>query len=87
MSHTPGPWEVVALNGFGPFAIRMPTPQGTKQPTHYGIGQIGTAENASLVAAAPDLLATLKAISDAAPDLPDALWKQVDASISKAEAR
>lgn len=37
--------------------------------------------------AAPDLLEALKAINDAAPDMPDALWRQVDAAIAKAEGR
>lgn len=60
--HTPGPWEVVALNGFGPFAIRMATPAGTGHPTHYGVGQIGTEANANLIASAPELLETLKAV-------------------------
>jgi len=40
-----------------------------------------------IIAAAPDLLEALKAINDAAPDMPDALWRQVDAAIAKAEGR
>ena len=87
--HTPGPWEVVALNGFGPFAIRMATPPGTKQPTHYGVGQIGTIENARLIAAAPELLAALSAllpeVSDFMAECPEVAAAR--AAIAKAEGR
>jgi hypothetical protein len=86
---------VVALNGFGPFAIRMATPPGTKQPTHYGVGQIGTIENARLIAAAPDLLDALKATIPAIDGYADrcdfttggAIRKMVLAAIAKAEGR
>jgi hypothetical protein len=37
--------------------------------------------------AAPELLAAIKAISDATPDLPNPLWKQIDDAIAKAEGR
>lgn len=80
--HTPAPWEVVALNGFGPFAIRMPTPAGTTQPTHYGIGQIGTRENAVLVAAAPDMFDALMLIAD--QDISKELADIARAAIAKA---
>ena len=87
--HTPGPWEVVALNGFGPFAIRMGTPKGTGHPTHYGVGQIGTEANARLIAAAPELLAGLKALIS---ELPNYMAKskavsEASAAIAKAEGR
>jgi hypothetical protein len=87
--YTPGPWEVVALNGFGPFAIRMTTPVGAKHPTHYGVGQVGTQENARLISAAPDML---DALYKAAAELKMAGIDSVGlpairAAIAKAEGR
>jgi hypothetical protein len=56
VSHTPGKWEVVALSGVcGPYAIRMPTPQGSKHPTHYGVQGIGRKEDAALIALGPEM--------------------------------
>lgn len=59
--HTTGPWEVVRMNQFGPHAIRMAY-AGDK--TFYGVRQIHRAEDAALIAAAPDLLAALQGAMD-----------------------
>ena len=60
--HTPGPWEVAALSGWGgPWAIRMrhTSKVPNAHPTWLGIQNIGTEANARLVAAAPELLEAL----------------------------
>jgi hypothetical protein len=60
MAHTPGPWELVSLSGYGsPFSIRMAyqcdNPNASK--THYGVQSVRRREDATLIAAAPELLA------------------------------
>ncbi|WP_157952786.1 hypothetical protein [Agrobacterium pusense] len=62
VKHTPGPWELVSLSGYGsPFSIRMPYLSNNKDapPTHYGVQSIRRREDAHLIAAAPDLLEAL----------------------------
>ena len=56
-AHTPGPWEPVRLNQFGPHAIRMPF---NDTQTFYGVRQIHRDGDARLIAAAPDLLDALE---------------------------
>ena len=66
MTHTPGPWEMVKLSGVGgPCAIRMvyKPPSGR---TFYGVQAIFRDEDARLIAAAPELLASLKETLEAA---------------------
>jgi hypothetical protein len=41
--------------------------------------------NAHLIAAAPDMLAALKAVLSHKPDYADAIWDQVEDAIAKAE--
>lgn len=92
--HTPGPW---ARSGGG-FVVVAPPERGTRLTvTDYVRG--GTREqqiaNASLIAAAPDLLAALKAMVGSYDGLRDALTCKTvigklaaaDAAISKAEGR
>lgn len=67
VSHTPGPWEIVSLSGWGsPFSIRMAyrsdNPNAPK--THYGVQSVRRREDAHLIAAAPDLLAAAKSALD-----------------------
>jgi hypothetical protein len=65
--HTPGPWELVSLSGYGsPFSIRMPyasnNPDAPK--THYGVQSVRRRADANLIAAAPDMLEALKAADE-----------------------
>jgi hypothetical protein len=64
MSHTPGPWFVVAPDNH-PFQIVRPLTQISET-----IAQVYESEaDARLIAAAPDLLTALEAlIADSAPD-------------------
>lgn len=64
-NHTPGPWELVSLSGYGsPFSIRMAYIAETakKDQTHYGVQSVRRREDAQLIAAAPDLLEALKGL-------------------------
>ena len=59
VKHTPGPWELVSLSGYGsPFSVRMPYIATTANvgQTHYGVQSVRRREDALLIAAAPDLL-------------------------------
>lgn len=60
-SCTPGPWEVVQLNTFGPFAIRM---NYSGEKTFYGVGQIARENDAKAIASLPDLLRALTELRD-----------------------
>lgn len=60
--HTPGPWEMVSLSGYGsPFSIRMAyhTDNPNAPSTHYGIQSVRRREDAVLVVAAPDMFEAL----------------------------
>ena len=59
--HTPGPWEVVQLNRFGPFAIRM---NYSGAQTFYGVREIHRGEDAHLISAGPEMLEALKELRD-----------------------
>lgn len=68
VKHTPGPWELVSLSGYGsPFSIRMPYLSNNKDapPTHYGVQSIRRREDAHLIAAAPELLLALNELLEA----------------------
>lgn len=59
VKHTPGPWELVSLSGYGsPFSVRMPYIATTANvgQTHYGVQSVRRREDALLIASAPDLL-------------------------------
>lgn len=60
-AHTPGPWELVQLNRFGPFAIRM---QYSGEKTFYGVREIHREQDARVIAAAPEILAALVELRD-----------------------
>ena len=65
--HTPGPWEVVALSGWGgPWAIRMHyiSKVPNAHPTWLGVQNIGTEANARLIAAAPELLECVQELKE-----------------------
>lgn len=65
VKHTPGPWELVSLSGYGaPFSIRMPYIATTANvgQTHYGVQSVRRREDAILIAAAPDLLAAAQRV-------------------------
>lgn len=84
--HTPGPWEHVRLSGTcGPNAIRMA--YNAKQ-TFYGVRVVARAEDAQLIAAAPDLLEALLAVNLARHTDAPADWQRAtdlsDAAIAKA---
>jgi len=102
MGHTPGPWELVSLSGFGsPFSIRMAyhsdNPNASK--THYGVQSVRTREDARLIAAAPDLLAVAKECLELAKlagdltggrgddDYVFGIEDRLNAAIAKAEGR
>lgn len=87
--HTPGPWHI-SDNGeeFGIYP-----PDGISPIGFVDYGNSGDA-NAKLIAAAPDMLATLKSVRSAIVEkAPDTLWADligtavdvIDAAIAKAE--
>ena len=58
VKHTPGPWELVSLSGYGsPFSVRMPYIATTANvgQTHYGVQSVRRREDALLIAAAPEM--------------------------------
>jgi hypothetical protein len=93
MSHTPGPWMLQDCWEGGALLIRGIDPRSHPQASL----QVVPIEDARLIAAAPDLLAALKAIVDAlridAPGTPlnnhkyDVLGAAAHAAIAKAEGR
>ena len=95
-AHTPGPWELVSLSGYGsPFSVRMPYIAETAKPdqTHYGVQSIRRREDAALIVAAPDLLAALRNLIGHAKwvaanfDIHYAHIAEAEAAIAKAEGR
>jgi hypothetical protein len=83
--HTPGPWKVennkphvYSVLGYDNF------------PIVWEMGGINTLENARLIAAAPDLLAALKAMKQSTQDNNCGLVRArelTDAAIAKAEGK
>ena len=70
-SHTPGPWEInegdgIAIAKVSVFAITAPCTADIGS----GLSRDENAANARLIAAAPDLLAALKAVSETGDDCP-----------------
>jgi hypothetical protein len=103
-AHTPGPWSIGMSCDMTP-AVCVPVPPGEgssfvvahiNRMPRMGIVQGCAEANARLIAAAPELLAALRAILDeCSPDkrpysteswLPDHLLADARAAISKAEA-
>jgi hypothetical protein len=96
VKHTPGPWRVfLTKDGRRVIGIGELTGEGIAD-CGFGVWRGGSAEaiaNAYLIAAAPELLAALKAAQAIRPgnwdddDDPDqaAAWRAVDAAIAKAE--
>ena len=73
MTHTPGPWKVEKFSGQGPldddYAISYTHPNGYSQTIARLIldhpeSVDGVAANATLIAAAPDMLEVLETIMD-----------------------
>lgn len=81
MSRTPGPWYVVS--SAGQFWIEA---AGSTSIAHVMPIRGGEA-NAELLAAAPDLLATLKALADVGEDMTIEKLAAARAAIAKAEGR
>ena len=73
MTHTPGPWTVDAM-GFVYATADSELPENSNQGAQLVLAKllshstVRTAGNASLIAAAPDLLAALKIVSNCVPD-------------------
>jgi hypothetical protein len=71
MAHTPGPWRFTSRNLDGvegfvsriPFAIEMVSSPSAVAPIADVCDQPQAADNARLIASAPDLLAALQALS------------------------
>lgn len=87
--HTPGPWKVFyTTNGQTIIGIgEAAGAEGITDP-QFGLWRSGKEReaNARLIAAAPDMLAALKAILAHKPDNADAIWEQVEEAIAKASA-
>lgn len=90
MAHTPGPWETK----WPKFNCSIESRGGVVATVYIGhtLGDSESQANASLIAAAPDLLEALKALRDHAVDdtddrrLSEAV-ANADAAIAKAEGR
>lgn len=78
--HTPGPW---VRHDTADYAEIHPASGKTRS----AVALVGRAEDADLIAAAPDMLEALKAIRAHRPDYADTIWQQVEDAILKAEAR
>jgi len=87
--HTPGPWRaVVRSNQMGVRSAGVDMPAGSRAWTRRGTNpkfDEQDAANARLIAAAPDLLATLKALRDECSGTPRT-WVLVDLLTNATEA-
>jgi hypothetical protein len=78
-AHTPGPW-IATVAG-------VTTPEGIvvcEAPIHYLVSALNWTNNATLIAAAPDLLAALLLICDSGVHLHDDIERPMLAAIDKA---
>ncbi len=94
--HTPGPWKLVAglslrtnvVGGDGVEYTKMTV--ATIEPEDDNLEAVQVAKaNARLIAAAPDLLAALRAVAEfwAGGDAPEELTAQINAALAKAGAQ
>lgn len=80
-NHTPGPWIYSGINNEGKISSTMFSRENGEL-----VGTITTAKaNASLIAAAPDMLDALQAIVDAFGDQNSLLIDQCKAALNKAK--
>lgn len=79
--HTPGPWSLEALRG------DMPNGPWWVHANRVHIAENVGTYNALLIAAAPDMLAALKAIDPSWYEDDDVTNNQIRAAIAKAEGR
>lgn len=90
MPHTPGPWQFYRLSGDDGLGYIRADPEDGLEIAHHGDSGRAREENeanGALIAAAPDLLAALKAMVDELSDEGD--WPIFDAAraaIAKAES-
>jgi hypothetical protein len=83
-THTPGPWELTQYGA----VVRKDGHGQTVVYTDNGESCINGEANARLIAAAPDLLAALEMVMDAAEDggdMNDIDWDMIRAAIARAE--
>lgn len=86
MGHTPGPWRVIWHgNEKYPYPLSVHTADGAYWITRDGT--VSSVANAKLIAAAPDMLAALKALlNDPGPEkLLSKHWDMARAAIERAE--
>lgn len=83
MSHTPGPWTVTQRH-VGVHRMHYIIFAGGKKLTDW-VGDYDGEANACLIAAAPDLLAALKALTLGLTDDPRPAVKRAIVAIAKAE--
>ena len=86
--HTPGPWVVGTTDGHATYSITGP--RGTlPYIARIPAGRLENADNASLIAAAPELLAALESVRDywSGGDCPPALWGQITQTIARAKGQ
>jgi hypothetical protein len=88
MSHTPGPWEQMPGGSHGSLAV-WNKDTALVVATAGGITASNALDNARLIAAAPDLLAALEALTAWAETVPtdyaeDDLQRKARAAIAKA---
>ena len=70
-SHTPGPWELNDFDGIPIAKVSLYVITAPCTPNvGSGLSRDENAANARLIAAAPDLLAALKAVSETGDDCP-----------------
>ncbi|PYQ25649.1 MAG: hypothetical protein DMF56_27020 [Acidobacteria bacterium] len=89
--HTPGPWQVSPLDGRTCGPSRLLVSSGTTLPQMQAVAIVTlrageTDANARLIAAAPDMLGTLKAFADRRT-LTEQDREHIDLVIGKAEGR
>ncbi len=94
MSHTPGPWQVIPGDNIRRPRLVRDFEGFVIAEAHWNEHMDGEAEdNATLIAAAPDMLAALKAVEASCPTDSDvtaafeAAWVLLLDAIEKAEGR
>lgn len=97
MKHTPGPWKLCARGDYSDFDGDSAVITGAGDSVRIAVvHHAGTAEdqaNANLIAAAPELLASLKAVMsfwigvEAGDEMPAEIFDAATDAIAKAEGR